>query len=432
MKVRAHSWLAVGASVVLIACLSKLEGVPALESSSSGNGDAGVERVICGGRGEACCSAPDEPCQAGLECDGGASLCVRPATRLCTTDEECQQGQVCCLAGLLGTCASGTLDECPELDLTITTPVLDTIPLTTRYDLDPVADQCATDRRCLGGPGLRTVLSFSAQLQNIGAADLLLGDPARTAGFTSAQCDGLPYVEDFIQYQLVDSNGDVRAESHVPAICPPSPKPPFSAPFDCEFLGLWSGFSQLYAPLTEVTDAGDEFTTIYLETPCQWLDITDLPPGAYALRTTVDPRGVLGEQNRANNTPPDLAIEIPQFGDPSTPCGDPPNPLFGSGVNKECGWTRNLSGTGACTPGEWVSFSCEGCGAYRICDQDGLCPYASLSSYGEDCFVGTPTDYFCSESGSYSFWQQDDGIQPTLRCEVREPSSLDAGLSVVP
>lgn len=427
MKVRSRLWLAACAGVLAVACLSKLKGVPSLGQ------DAGAEVPSCGARGSACCEPSPSPCEAGLECDGASTLCVRPPTRLCASDEECPAEQVCCVTGLIGTCASSSV-ECPELDLAISTAVIDPLfPLLERGEgLDDIADQCAYDRGCIGGPGLRTLLRFTTQVQNVGAADLLLGDPARTAGFATATCDGLPYLEDFILYQLVDENGDVRAESHAPALCPPSPSVTFTSPFDCDFLGLWSGFSQLYAPETVIPSESDESTVSYRETPCQWLDITDLPPGRYALRTTIDPRGVLQERNRANNTPPDLPVEIPRFGDPTVPCGDPPNPLYGVGGGRDCDLIREESASGTCTPDDSPPFYCEGCGAYRVCDREQACTSGESIASGEGCFSGEENSFYCQEGGRFSFWYLNDESSEPLRCTFGDTNPVDAGTNATP
>jgi hypothetical protein len=270
-------------------------------------------------------------------------------------------------------------------------------------------------------------------VSNVGAADLLLGDPARTPGFTTSSCDGQAYLESFVRYQLFDANGTLRAESRVPALCQPPPtESDFSAPFSCEFLGLWSGYSQTYSAEILIPELSGMGVLYYRERACQWLDVTDLPPGDYVLRTTVDPEGVLQERNLANNTPPDLTVVIPALGDPTVSCGTPPNPLFGVDYNRECGW--ELAGFmreqeyATCTPGELVAFACGDCGSYRVCAGESACSYFDSLYYGQGCFDSAflpgPNTFLCPESGRYTTWILRSEIDSAFDCAlVSTPSS---------
>src|SRR5690606_34067834 len=207
----------------------------------------------------------------------------------------------------------------------------------------------------------------STAVSNVGDADLLLGSPETTLAPTITTCSGEPRFAAFLRYELVDSTGP-QARRDVPASCSAPASGRFVAPFDCEFQGLWSGFSQSYDPSASVEGgAGD----------CRWLDITDVLPGEYTLRVTVNPDGLLPEQNLGNNTPTELPIIIPAFDDPAAPCPEPANPLLGSFAARECGWERaafqSEELTTSCTPGEYVPLTCTSdntdfvCGIYRVC-----------------------------------------------------------------
>jgi hypothetical protein len=162
---------------------------------------------------------------------------------------------------------------------------------------------------------------------------------------------------------------------------------------------------------------------------CRWLDITDVLPGSYTLRVTVNPDGQLPEQNLENNTPAELSIEIPALGDPTARCPEVPNPLLGYYGARECGWTRapfQADGQAtACTPGAYIQLTCTSdnaeaiCGDYRVCDGPDICSHAN----------SIPSDYFgcydfsepnvippCPATGQYSLWLPSDAPE-AFRCE---------------
>ena len=57
------------------------------------------------------------------------------------------------------------------------------------------------------------------------------------------------------------------------------------AHYDCERQGIQRGWEDIYAPTL----------------PCQYLDITDVPPGHYMLEVEVNPDGALTELDYSNN-----------------------------------------------------------------------------------------------------------------------------------
>jgi hypothetical protein len=55
--------------------------------------------------------------------------------------------------------------------------------------------------------------------------------------------------------------------------------------YDCEFQGLQVGYADLYPA----------------ELDCQWIDVTDLPPGDYTLHVLFNPENLLADDDPTNN-----------------------------------------------------------------------------------------------------------------------------------
>ena len=410
---------------------------PDLDPNLGAGATGSTELAACGGQGRACCVEPNEPCQGSLLCSQN-QLCVRQPVLLCSDDTDCRQGEVCCSAGLVGTCEPVERDACPVLDLAATTPVLDTDPIEVR-DINPVveSDRCLIERGCVGGPGRRRLLRFSTRVDNVGEADLLLGSALDTLAPTVNTCEGEPRFAAFLRYELVDSTGTL-ARQDVPAACTAG-KSQLASPFDCDFQGLWRDFSQLYGPTSPSGGDPDE---------CRWLDITDVLPGDYTLRVTVNPDGTLRESNLGNNTPLELPLTLPAFEAGTSPCPEPPNPLLGSGPNRECGWVRAGAAPDApaleCNPGDFIDLTCSSadpailCSDYRVCDGADICSFQESIESGSACFTSTSGGFFlgCPPTGRYSFWVPGDDLQgfecrPTFD-PIEPPSEPDAGAPVDP
>ena len=419
----------------LAACLPEFD--PDLGSGSG----ASSELDGCGSQGRACCVAPLEPCQRDLLCSPETQRCTRRPVLSCDDDSDCAPGDVCCETGLIGTCEAVAKEACPTLDLAVDTPALDADPIETRF-IDPEldADRCLIERGCVGGAGVRRLLRVTTTVNNVGDADLLLGSPDETTAPTTTTCSGEPRFAAFLRYELVDSTGP-QAQTDVPASCDAPTTSPLALPFDCDFQGLWRGFSQIYAPGEAGVGPGDG---------CPWLDITGLLPGDYTLRVTVNPDGVLPERNRGNNTPVELPVTIPAFDSPSAPCPEPPNPLLGSYAERECGWARASfqaeTRVTACTPTEDVLLTCTGndpellCGDFRACDGPDICSYeaSSSASDGSCYFYGEANaSLICPATGQYSLWvpsDASDGFSCKPYFFELEPPTLvpDAGAPAEP
>jgi hypothetical protein len=326
---------------------------------------------------------------------------VVDTSRSCSGASDCPAAQTCCLAGLLGRCVS--LEKgarCPLPDLSVSALAGSLRTEQRSFATDSERDACALEKRCVGGAGLRRLLRFGTRTANTGKADLLLGAPGKTPGFEPATCDGQPYLADYLHYTLFDSSTGavVVAEGQQQALCETQPTPAsLLSRFDCQFMGLWQGFSEVYAP-----DIAD----------CQWVDITDVAPGQYVLRLEINPGRLLPESDFSNNTA-DVPITLPT-GDPLAKCPVPYDGLSGYGTQRECGWSSATRPADAgvapvlgapCTPGAPIRQGCSACtGApmLRACNGTGAC------SAGDALAVAIPADpcplvsFTCPQSGRYS------------------------------
>jgi len=152
---------------------------------------------------------------------------------------------------------------------------------------------------CAGGRYNRKLVRFSLRTRNVGADDLVMGNPGcpNCSLNPGAACTNPLYVcglshghahfNSFAKTQILDADDNVVAESRKYGFCLldlQCPNPHYS----CSFQGITAGCSDVYAK----------------GLPCQYVDITDdnLPDGVYKLRTTLDPDNVLSESNDVNNT----------------------------------------------------------------------------------------------------------------------------------
>jgi hypothetical protein len=358
-------------------------------------------------------------------------------SRSCSNTSECPTAQTCCRAGLLGSCVSlDTGAGCPLPDLSVSV-LSGSLSIETRsFATDRAADACALEWQCVRAAGSRKLLRFGTQATNTGPADLLLGAPSSTPGFERAACDGQPYFHEYLRYTLlVPNSATVVADGHMPASCRAQATPAsLVSRFDCEFMGLWHGFSEIYDP--GIAD-------------CQWVDITDVPPGNYQLHISINPERQLSESDYSNNTL-DVSIILPD-GDPLSPCPVPYDGLSGHGTARECGWsfaTRPADAGAAsvlgapCTPGAAVDQGCADCTGFpmlRACDGSTTCPAVAALAAAITPPRGTcpVVSFTCPDSGRYSLLVAAYGVgearpydafwnQPPS-CEFAAPSEDSAG-----
>lgn len=388
--------------------------------------------ALCGGRGEPCCTGTMIPCGVQLACDAATATCVLPSSaaegsQLCSREEDCAAGQLCCFGGLLGTCqplAAGEDCALPDLAVYSYAPpfVGEMSPPGTAYGegYGFVANyQCTQEKQCLGGPGPRRVLRVSLLVANVGQADLILGRPGATPGVKRAACDGAPYVENYVRFELLDSSRAVvvRGEGLMPASCAFGTAGP--TVFDCGFLGLRRGMSELY-------DSG--------WSDCQWIDITDTPAGEYTLRVRVNPDRVLHEASYTNNTV-EMPVSLPTF-DPLGPCS-PADEVIRSGFADDvwCEWQLPSARRGlGCNPGDLVQLSCPDCGGdpmLRICEGTEACSASEAWAFGIGDFFAENTcptsQFFCPPSGVYSVLAHAGFSSTSATCDLAPQAGSDAG-----
>jgi len=189
---------------------------------------------------------------------------------------------------------------CDAPDLIVDTAFIE--PLFT--DIFMTESTCEWLEGCVDAVGWRRVMLFTVSIPNIGARDLALGVPANLPDlFHYSECHDHYHFDEFARYELRDGD-EVVAIGHKQAFCLLDTQAwawPFEpAKFDCANQGISRGFADWY-------EAG---------LPCQWVDITDTPPGEYALRITLNqPRpehlvAALVERDHSNNVA-EVVVTIP-------------------------------------------------------------------------------------------------------------------------
>lgn len=156
-------------------------------------------------------------------------------------------------------------------------------------DVNFDANACELMEGCIGAPGSRRLLRFATVTANMGTGDLYFGPPELNPLFEYSACHGHYHFSGYADYEIVDGNG-VVVSGHKQAFClldtlritPDAPGPYYT----CENQGIGAGWADTYANFL----------------PCQWVDITDVAPGAYTLRVRINPTMAFEESDYSNNT----------------------------------------------------------------------------------------------------------------------------------
>lgn len=167
-----------------------------------------------------------------------------------------------------------------------------------RIDFNTTADPGDVAEGCAERTSGIDLLRFGARVRNDGTADLVFGDPQCPDCLTHplAACvnpDFLcspaaghnhPHYSNYARYELLDPSSQTVVTGHKQGFCLMDVECPTTNYF-CDSQGITAGCADVYA-----SNLG-----------CQYIDITDVPPGNYTLRVTVDPFSRIAELNEGNN-----------------------------------------------------------------------------------------------------------------------------------
>ena len=286
---------------------------------------------------------------------------------------------------------------------------------------DETACELTPEEDCIGAPGARRLLRFSVETPNTGDADLVIGAPESPL-FEYSLCHGHHHFSGFASYQLIDAQGGQVATGHKQAFCLvdthayiDSAETPTTRRFNCNFQGIQRGWSDVY-------DSG---------LACQFIDITDVPDGAYTLRVHINTEDNLVESNYADNV-----VEVPvTLGDSTLETPTEACPADGGRahdeITRECGWS--LGGVYSCTPGQSLRVgcadncalgACTGDPMLRVCASgrpDGNCSHGASIGRGNDaCGTTCPqaTNVTCPPGGSIDVYVTSRDPTQSFTCDI--------------
>ncbi|XP_030630541.1 lysyl oxidase-like 5b [Chanos chanos] len=158
--------------------------------------------------------------------------------------------------------------------------------------------RCAAEENCLARSAYRPtvrdidyriLLRFPQKVRNRGTADFLPVKPRHQWEWHSCH-QHYHSMDAFSNYDLLDVNTGRRvAEGHKASFC-------------LEDTGCEPGFHRRYACTTHTQGLSPGCHDTYAANiDCQWIDITDVPPGNYILKVTVNPNFLVQESDFSNN-----------------------------------------------------------------------------------------------------------------------------------
>jgi hypothetical protein len=200
-------------------------------------------------------------------------------------------------AGVEGAGGSGGTPAASALQSAAPLPdlVLDEAYLldSTRFDVQNIQDACAVQQGCATGVGERRVVRFGSRMGNVGEADFVLGPPEQENPlWTQDSCSMRFSLAGFARYELRDAGGQLLLTGTKNEFCMTDAE---------EWIPESGAQCHKYTCLNQgiVPGCADNYGT---DLPCQWLDVTDVPPGDYELRVTVNAAHAIPEQDYANDS----------------------------------------------------------------------------------------------------------------------------------
>jgi hypothetical protein len=266
---------------------------------------------------------------------------------------------------------------------------------------------------CVMNPGLRLLLRFSVATANVGDVDMIMGRPAENEElFDYSECHAHYHFNGYAEYDL-SSDGGVVAAGHKQAFClmdtsryiDDDPEVAEASRYNCRFQGISRGWQDVYGSHLD----------------CQWIDVTDLDVGEYALSVRINRTRRVTEL-RYDNNDATVDIRVPAF-DLAQPCGDDEI----DGLRRSCGWS--LREVGACEQGEMVEVGCGGCnGRGEACQGDPMMRVCegemtqclrslSLSESNNTCGTNCPqAQFMCPPSGAFTIWLNSNEAGEASQC----------------
>lgn len=219
----------------------------------------------------------------GGQCDPASGPAACPDAMLCCPRGSVQAGVFRCAEPVAGLDPSNPTPDpeapndgplgCDAPDLIIDPSWIE--PLFS--DIMIFDNTCELLEGCVDDVGIRTILRFSLAAQNIGSKDLVLGVAANNPDvFHYSGCHDHYHFDDFATYQLFDGDTVVAAGRKQAFCLLDSSSWAWRnawGKFDCANQGISRGFEDIYES----------------DLPCQWVDVTDVPPGEYTLRAEINP-----------------------------------------------------------------------------------------------------------------------------------------------
>lgn len=238
----------------------------------------------------------DDGCDGSCgECADGR-LCV-PATAKCQLFAKCDHEKPVCDPPCGGGEFCGTDCGCHVASDAMPDLVIDEKRLAEEilFDTLQVSPQsCSFIEKCVGGTGTRKVVRFSVEAKNQGQATVVVpSPPERPDLFIFSPCHGHYHFSGFASYWLLDKEGKEILQGQKQAYCMEDTQQIAFGPnvacdklYTCSEQGIQAGWSDLYGNALD----------------CQWLDVTEVPPGDYFIKVQLNPGRTFEEVSFDNNT----------------------------------------------------------------------------------------------------------------------------------